>query len=165
MDASEVAILNKHIAASCKTARDAKTAKHLLGNQEKWEWFNAHGANDACRQLASISRTDLASLSAPCAQAVQGLPLFAEIGVEASPTPSSADAAAATGAGLGVIVLVFGAVFLYFLPAVVASARRHHQTGAIFVLNLFLGWTFLGWIAALVWAATAVRPELRPQTR
>ena len=28
---------------------------------------------------------------------------------------------------------------------------------AIFVLNLFLGWTLLGWVGALVWAATAVR--------
>ena len=37
----------------------------------------------------------------------------------------------------------------------IAGARRHHQTGAILVLNLLLGWTLLGWIAALVWAFTA----------
>jgi hypothetical protein len=32
-------------------------------------------------------------------------------------------------------------------------------TSAITVLNIFLGWTLLGWIAALAWAFTAKRPE------
>lgn len=45
----------------------------------------------------------------------------------------------------------------YFLPTVVAAMRRHHQGGAIFLLNLLLGWTFLGWVIALVWSATAVQ--------
>ena len=45
----------------------------------------------------------------------------------------------------------------YFLPTVVAGMRGHHQGGAIFLLNLLLGWTFLGWVIALVWSATAVQ--------
>jgi hypothetical protein len=45
----------------------------------------------------------------------------------------------------------------YFIPTFVANGRRHHNTMAIFVLNLFLGWTFIGWLAALVWACTAVQ--------
>ncbi|MFK5073731.1 superinfection immunity protein, partial [Klebsiella pneumoniae] len=28
-------------------------------------------------------------------------------------------------------------------------------TGSVFVINLFLGWTFIGWIWALVWAITS----------
>ena len=49
---------------------------------------------------------------------------------------------------------------LYFVPWLVAALRRHHNQGAIFILNLLLGWTFLGWVAALVWSATAIRrPE------
>lgn len=43
---------------------------------------------------------------------------------------------------------------LYFLPAIVAAGRGHNSGGAIFLLNLLLGWTVLGWIIALVWAAT-----------
>ena len=56
-------------------------------------------------------------------------------------------------------LLFLGILFLalYFLPATIASARGHHNRLAIWVLNLFLGWTALGWIAALVWAFTAVR--------
>jgi hypothetical protein len=31
---------------------------------------------------------------------------------------------------------------------------------AIFVLNLLLGWTLLGWIGSLVWSCTAPRKLL-----
>src|SRR5262245_29005820 len=50
-------------------------------------------------------------------------------------------------------------LFVYFLPAVVANARDHHNSLAIFFLNLLLGWTVLGWIAALIWALTATYPR------
>jgi hypothetical protein len=54
---------------------------------------------------------------------------------------------------LGVIML-FGALFLYFLPTMLAYRRYNRNAGAIFALNFFLGWTLLGWVAALVWALT-----------
>ncbi|QEC46057.1 superinfection immunity protein [Pseudobacter ginsenosidimutans] len=41
---------------------------------------------------------------------------------------------------------------LYFLPTIIAATRHHQATIGVFFLNLFLGWTFLGWIAALIWA-------------
>ena len=46
------------------------------------------------------------------------------------------------------------ALILYFCPTGIAFRRGHHNRNAIFVLNLFLGWTLLGWVAALVWANT-----------
>ena len=42
----------------------------------------------------------------------------------------------------------------YFLPWIIALVRGHRNAAAIFVLNLFLGWSVLGWIIALVWAFT-----------
>lgn len=58
------------------------------------------------------------------------------------------------------LLLLLALLSLYFLPTGVAMQRHHHQTLAIGILNLFLGWTGLGWIGALVWSATAVRtPE------
>lgn len=45
----------------------------------------------------------------------------------------------------------------YITPGVIALIRDHHQTLAIWVLNIFLGWSMLGWVGALVWACTAVR--------
>ena len=47
------------------------------------------------------------------------------------------------------------ALALYFLPTVVAMARGHRQTVPILLLNVFLGWTFLGWVFALIWSASA----------
>ncbi|MFT8736379.1 MAG: superinfection immunity protein [Zymomonas mobilis] len=44
---------------------------------------------------------------------------------------------------------------IYFIPTLVANSRNHKNTMSIFLLNLFLGWTFLGWVAALVWSFTA----------
>jgi len=52
------------------------------------------------------------------------------------------------------LVLVAG----YFLPTIIALSRNHHNACAICALNCFLGWTVIGWIAALVWSLTAVRP-------
>jgi hypothetical protein len=50
----------------------------------------------------------------------------------------------------GVIVLLL--LVVYFLPFIIALARKHVDSTAIFFLNLFLGWIFFGWVVALVWA-------------
>ena len=41
---------------------------------------------------------------------------------------------------------------LYFAPAIVAAARRTHNATGILLLNLFLGWTVIGWFVALIMA-------------
>mgnify|MGYP001331189541 CR=1 FL=1 len=41
---------------------------------------------------------------------------------------------------------------VYFIPAVVAFWRKKQNKAAILALNLFLGWTFIGWVVALVWS-------------
>ena len=58
-----------------------------------------------------------------------------------------------------VILLLAGGLIAYFIPNWVANARKHHNAKAIFVTNLFLGWTFIGWIAALIWSFTDVKAK------
>ena len=58
-----------------------------------------------------------------------------------------------------VVLLMIAGGLLYFMPAFVAFGRSHHQAKAILVLTIFLGWTFLGWVGALVWSMTAVRRD------
>ena len=41
---------------------------------------------------------------------------------------------------------------VYFLPTIIAFKRGKRNRGAIFALNLFLGWSLLGWVISLVWA-------------
>jgi len=41
---------------------------------------------------------------------------------------------------------------IYFIPVIVAYIRKHNNIIPISILNTFLGWTFFGWLAALLWA-------------
>jgi hypothetical protein len=63
-------------------------------------------------------------------------------------------------------LLVFAIILLplTFLPSIIAAARRHPKVLWIFLLNLFLGWTGIGWIGALVWSVlpiTRTEAEIR----
>jgi Superinfection immunity protein/Short C-terminal domain len=51
--------------------------------------------------------------------------------------------------------IAFVLLFPYFLPTIIAILRRKANAGGIFVLNLLLGWTLIGWIGALVWSLSA----------
>ena len=51
--------------------------------------------------------------------------------------------------GLLFILLMGG---LYLLPTIVAVSNKKRNAGAVAVLNIFLGWTVLGWFIALIWA-------------
>ncbi len=60
------------------------------------------------------------------------------------------------------VLLILGmtfAVMLYFLPSVVASIRGAPDFGLIFIINLFLGGTAIGWFVALYMALRTVPPR------
>jgi T4 superinfection immunity protein len=42
----------------------------------------------------------------------------------------------------------------YFVPLLIAMRRKHPQVAAIGAVNIFLGWSFLGWVIALAWSLT-----------
>lgn len=50
------------------------------------------------------------------------------------------------------LILLVVAFVLYFLPSFIGKHKQNF--GAIFVLNLLLGWTLIGWVVAMVWAVT-----------
>jgi Superinfection immunity protein len=70
--------------------------------------------------------------------------------------PGQSDSPTPVSIAIG-IVIIGVLLLLYFLPTFVAGFRHHPNAAAIAVLNIFLGWTFAGWVAALVWAFTEVR--------
>ncbi|OOG53317.1 hypothetical protein B0E48_16680 [Rhodanobacter sp. C03] len=53
-----------------------------------------------------------------------------------------------------IILLSIVGLGIYFIPSFVAYGREHPNETAIIVLNLFLGWTVIGWVGSLVWAFT-----------
>jgi hypothetical protein len=56
---------------------------------------------------------------------------------------------------MSAFILTTLALSFYLLPTFIAAGRHHRNAGAIFALNLFLGWTLIGWVLALVWGLTA----------
>jgi hypothetical protein len=48
------------------------------------------------------------------------------------------------------LLVIVGAV--YFVPTIIAGSRKHRNSAGIFFLNLFLGWTLIGWVGALIWS-------------
>ncbi len=47
--------------------------------------------------------------------------------------------------------LIF-AFALYFMPAIIAALRHTHNATAILLLNIFFGWTVIGWFVAFIMA-------------
>ena len=50
------------------------------------------------------------------------------------------------------IILFILLCLAYVLPAIIASSKAHPNSGAIWLFTLFLGWTGVAWIIALIWA-------------
>ncbi|UMZ72551.1 superinfection immunity protein [Natranaerofaba carboxydovora] len=55
-------------------------------------------------------------------------------------------------------------IFIYFLPTILAVSRKHKNAYAIWLLNFFLGWTFIFWVLALVWASLNSQKESTKET-
>jgi hypothetical protein len=58
------------------------------------------------------------------------------------------------------LILIVLCLALYFAPSCIALARGKRNAGAIFALNLFLGWTMVGWVVSFVWACTVDAPPM-----
>jgi hypothetical protein len=66
--------------------------------------------------------------------------------------------------GLFVCLLPILVVLIYFLPTATAITVHNPHFQSVFVLNLFFGWTVVGWLAALAWGlrrAPVVAPSYR----
>jgi hypothetical protein len=61
------------------------------------------------------------------------------------------------------LVLFAAGVLLYLLPMELAMYRDCRSAAWIALVNVFLGWTIIGWFAALGWAAACkVREAAHP---
>lgn len=57
------------------------------------------------------------------------------------------------------LVLVCLVIGIYLIPTIVAVSRKHLQKVPIILVNILLGWSFIGWVVALVWACTKSKPK------
>lgn len=53
----------------------------------------------------------------------------------------------------GLLILIATLNAIYFLPAIIASS--HTNDYSVLLVNLFFGWTFIGWIIALIMSTSS----------
>lgn len=61
--------------------------------------------------------------------------------------------------GIPELVVLLLLLVAYFLPSVIAVARKKTQVTPILLIDLLLGWTVIGWIGALIWALLPERVD------
>ena len=89
-----------------------------------------------------------------CVGSIIFLPIIARLILHGeSPSVGSSSVAAV----FGLVLLVAGLV-LYLLPTWLAFSRRSLYAAPICVVNVLLGWTLIGWVAALAWALMPIPP-------
>ncbi len=54
----------------------------------------------------------------------------------------------------GFMLVIFSAIIIYMIPTIIAFIVDHKNVAAITIINIFLGWTFLGWVITLAWSVT-----------
>lgn len=57
-----------------------------------------------------------------------------------------------------VIFTTIAVVLIYFTPTFIAIRKPNLRL--VFLTNLLLGWTLIGWIAAMVWAIRGKAPQV-----
>ena len=50
------------------------------------------------------------------------------------------------------IIIIIVSLIVYFAPSIIAVHRKCVRTTAIVLVNLFLGWSLMGWFGAMIWA-------------
>lgn len=135
-----------------------------------WEDRDQFVALDPGCQLASLadpSKPQATAKRAPARRPAQPPAPAPTLEDQSEPLPSAALTPAvqqhdSSGADVGTVFLLLLLFVLYFVPAFVADRRACKAGAGIFIVNLFLGWTFIGWVVALAWAACG---EQLPKSR
>ena len=53
---------------------------------------------------------------------------------------------------LMIMIVLIVWIIIYFIPTIIAFRRKHINKISILIINLFLGWSLIGWVIALAWA-------------
>jgi hypothetical protein len=67
---------------------------------------------------------------------------------------STSDAGSGLGLSAFMIFCIVVIFCLYWLPAINGFNRKHRNAVPILLVNFFFGWTFIGWVVALIWSSS-----------
>jgi hypothetical protein len=115
----------------------------------------------AQHEAARVKAAKAAALEAAAQKSAEQQRKFAARASTPTPTISESSHDSSGESVVNFVVFLFFAfiaalVFIWLLPGIIASKRQHPSAAAIWMITIFLGWSFFGWLAALVWAASAI---------
>ena len=50
------------------------------------------------------------------------------------------------------LIVTIISVVIYFIPTIIAHHKQKVDFNMIFLLNLILGWSVIGWTSSLIWS-------------
>lgn len=57
------------------------------------------------------------------------------------------------GVNIGIVIIqIILILIVYLIPTIVACVKKHTYKVGIILLDIFLGWSLIGWVGALIWA-------------
>lgn len=77
--------------------------------------------------------------------------------VEPAPISSSSSVVVIGFLKWGIIGLVL--IGIYLVPTVIACVKHHPEKLTIILINIFLGWSMIGWVGSLIWACILPKEE------
>lgn len=60
--------------------------------------------------------------------------------------------------------LLGGLIVAYFVPSIIANHRHTSNRWAVLVLNIFFGWTLIGWVVCLAMSVSGANVERQATT-
>lgn len=66
---------------------------------------------------------------------------------------------------IALLLFMLPALAIYLIPTIIAIVRHARNIVGIILLNIFGGWTLVGWIIALVWSIRDEMTILRKESK
>jgi hypothetical protein len=89
--------------------------------------------------------------------------IWVAIGIDAVVALGVAAGMTGNGDAFGAVLLMAILSAAYMFPTIIAAVAHARLIGPVVVVNLFLGWTLIGWVVALAMAVGGSAPRPRDQ--
>jgi hypothetical protein len=132
-----------------------RAIKHGLSASSMKGIFYMNAFNSTIKQLSVDGETDEGVSTKTTEQTIQQT--IPETKPAIQPLATSASKVSDKEGLMAMLFLLIIAA-IYSLPWAISVFNKHPAKVGILTLNLLLGWTFIGWIIALVWAVTKPQP-------
>lgn len=60
---------------------------------------------------------------------------------------------------LVIVAVCLISLAIYLIPTIIAKVKRKKNMSGIALLNIFAGWSAVGWIISLIWAVSSDREK------